>query len=227
MIYSDSLSVKFTPDLAEEIGWHIGDGSMNYYLQRGKPKGIYQLRGHIEDDKQHYLIRIKPIFEKIYNIKVILREMPSTRVFGFQIWNDEIVDFKKQLGLPLGKKFELEIPKEFVNEKELLVSCIRGIFDTDGCLYLEKKNNKLYPRIQIVTISHQLANQLSNLMISMGLKATLYSEHDTKDYKRQIVYVITIRGVEMLHKFFREIEPKNPKHILKYNRFLESNQAKT
>jgi len=26
----------------------------------------------------------------------------------------------------------------------------------------------------------------------------------------------------MLHKFFKEIEPKNPKHIAKYNRFLAS-----
>ena len=227
MIYSDSLSVKFNSDLAEEIGWHIGDGSMNYYLQRGKPKGIYQLRGHIEDDKQHYLIRIKPIFEKIYNIKVSLREMPSTRVFGFQIWNSEIVKFKQQLGLPLGKKFELEIPKEFVNEKELLVSCIRGIFDTDGGLYLEKKNHKLYPRIYITTISLRLVEQLTILFNSLGLRATKWIDNYHPKGNRLKSYKVETRGVEMLHKFFREIEPKNPKHILKYNRFLESNQAKT
>ena len=38
-------------ELAEEVGWHIGDGSMNFYKNRGKVKGLYQLRGHIEDDK--------------------------------------------------------------------------------------------------------------------------------------------------------------------------------
>ena len=46
--------MKITPELAEEVGWHIGDGSMNFY----KGKGLYQLRGHIEDDKEHY-IKIK------------------------------------------------------------------------------------------------------------------------------------------------------------------------
>ena len=103
--------------------------------------------------------------------------MPSTRVFGFQIWNNEIVKFKQNLGLPLGKKFELEIPKEFIDKKELLTACIRGIFDTDGCLYLEKKNNKLYPRIQISTISLKLSEQLANLLNSIGLRTTKWKNN--------------------------------------------------
>ncbi|HDZ61079.1 MAG TPA: hypothetical protein ENH46_05215 [Candidatus Pacearchaeota archaeon] len=96
--------MKITPELAEEVGWHIGDGSMNFYNN----KGFYQLRGHIEEDKAHYLLRIKPLFERLYGIKINLREMPSTRVFGFQIWNDNLVKLKKNLGLPLGKKFDIK-----------------------------------------------------------------------------------------------------------------------
>lgn len=83
-------------ELAEEVGWHIGDGSMNFYKQNNRLKGVYQLRGHIEDDKEHYIIRIKPLIKKIYNIDVKLREMPSTRVFGFQVWNDQLVKFKNK-----------------------------------------------------------------------------------------------------------------------------------
>jgi len=138
---------KITSELAEETGWHIGDGSMNYYENHGKVKGIYQLRGHIKDYKQHYLIRIAPIFKKLYDIKLNLREMPSTRVFGFQIWNNKLVKFKQKLGLPIGKKFNISIPQIFFKEKELKLSVLRGIFDTDGSINLEKKNNKLYPRI--------------------------------------------------------------------------------
>ena len=37
-----------------------------------------------------------------------------------------------------------------------------------------------------------------------------------------MAFVITIRGEEMLNKFIREIKPKNPKHIKKYKKFLES-----
>ena len=43
-----------TCNLAEEIGLHIVDGSMNMY----SIKGLYQLRGNIIDDKEHYQKRI-------------------------------------------------------------------------------------------------------------------------------------------------------------------------
>ena len=60
-------------ELAEEVGWHIGDGSMNFYNNCGKQKGFYQLRGHIEDDREHYRKRIKPLFEQLFNMRINLR----------------------------------------------------------------------------------------------------------------------------------------------------------
>ena len=209
---------KITSELAEETGWHIGDGSMNIY----KNKGFYQLRGHIEDDKQHYIKRIAPVFRRLYGLKLNLREMPSTRVFGFQIWSNKLVKFKQKLGLPLGKKFDIFIPKIFLKEKELKLSVLRGIFDTDGGINLEKKNNKLYPRIYISTICPTLACQLFSIFNEIGLRATKYSEVYNKHFNRQRNYRITIRGEKMLPDFMKIIEPKNPKHLTKYSLFLNS-----
>ncbi len=211
------IPTSITPELAEETGWHIGDGSMNFYNNKGYKKGIYQLRGHIEDDKEHYIIRIKPIFKLLYGININLREMPSTRVFGFQIWNDELVRFKEKLGLPLGKKFDVVIPETFLTNNELRIAVIRGIFDTDGCVYLEKKNNKLYPRMQIVTISEKLAVQLLNIFNSLGLRTTMHKEKSNRGGNRMQAYLVSIRGTEMFHKFMEIIKPANPKHIKKYN----------
>jgi len=211
-----------TEDLAEETGWHIGDGSMNFYNNRGKSKVVYQLRGHIEDDRPHYIERIKPIFDKLYRTNISLREMPSTRVYGFQIWNSELVKFKQKLGLPLGKKFELSIPEVFLKDVTLVKATIRGIFDTDGSIYLEKKNGKLYPRVYIKTISKNLSEQLFKIFSALGFMVTVFSQLDNKDFNRQRAYTINIRGVEMLHKFIKEIQPKNSKHLAKYKRFLDS-----
>ena len=63
------LPMEISQELAEETGWHIGDGSMNFYKNRNKIKGLYQLRGHIEDDKEHYEKRIRPLFEKLFGVK--------------------------------------------------------------------------------------------------------------------------------------------------------------
>jgi len=216
------LPSKISPQLAEEIGWHIGDGSMNFYKNRGQTKGFYQLRGHIEDDKKHYLERIKPIFKKLFGVVPSIREMPSTRVIGFQIWDNDLVHFKNNLGLPLGKKLEITIPKKVLSKKGLKKAVIRGIFDTDGGIYLEKKNNKLYPRMYITTISFNLSEQLLNLFEELGLRATRYSQLYDKQFKRKRSYILTIRGEEMFHRFMGTIGPKNPKHIEKYEIFKNS-----
>ena len=217
-----NIPSKITSELSEESGWHIGDGSMNFYKNRGKLKGFYQLRGHIEEDKEHYEKRIKPIFEKLYGLKINLREMPSTRVFGFQIWKDELIKFKQKLGLPLGGKKEIFIPSKLMSDKGLKKAAIRGIFDTDGGIYLEKKNKKLYPIVYITTISLKLSEQLLTLFKEIGLRATKYSQLYNQKFNRQRTYFIRIRGVEMFHKFMKEINPKNPKHQRKYLYFLNS-----
>ncbi len=217
-----SIPLKITPELAEETGWHIGDGSMNYYRNQGKIKGIYQLRGHINDDRNHYIQRIKPIFKLLYRIDLSLREMPSTRVYGFQIWSNKLVDFKEKLGLPLGKKWDISIPPIFLENNELKISILRGIFDTDGGIYLQPKYGKLYPRIQITTISSNLAEQIQAILLHLGIRATKYLDWIDKNSNRVQAYVIAVRGNEMFDKFMEIIKPANPKHIKKYLDFKES-----
>ncbi len=216
------LPSKISTELAEETGWHIGDGSMNFYKNHGKLRGFYQLRGHIEDDKEHYEKRIKCLFKKLFDIGVKIREMPSTRVIGFQIWKDELIEFKKEFGLPLGKKYEIIIPKKFLAKISLKKAVIRGLFDTDGGIYLERKNKKLYPRMYITTISLELSNQLLKIFKELNIRATKYSQLYNKKFKRKRSYIITIRGVKMFHKFMKEINPQNPKHQKKYQIFLNS-----
>ena len=188
---------------------------------KGYQKGIYQLRGHIDDDREHYLNRIKPIFKLLYGFDVSLRVMPSTRVFGFQIWCNKLVDFKKGLGLPLGKKFDIEIPLVFLESDKLKSAVIRGIFDTDGCVYLQPKYGKLYPRLEIVTISKKLSEQLLRSLNDLGLRTTCYSS-SSNILNRMKVYKITVRGVEMFDRFMEIIKPANPKHIRQYILFKET-----
>ncbi len=225
-----SFPSVITPELAEETGWHIGDGSMNYYEKHdGKEKCVYQLRGHIEDDKEHYINRIKPIFKILYNVDISLREMPSTRVFGFQIWSNALFRFKESLGLRRGPKLELVIPDAFLLSNKIKAAVLRGIFDTDGCVYFVKKKLSMYPRMEICTISLKLAEQLRVLFNELGLRATMYKDSAPRGNRHQS-YRVVIRGKEMFDRFMEVIGPKNSKHIKKYllyrkgfKRFLISN----
>ncbi len=213
---------EITPKLAEETGWHIGDGSMNFYKNSKHTSGLYQLRGHIEDDREHYISRIAPIFKKLYGIDINLREMPSTRVFGFQIWNNNLVKFKQGLGLKTGPKLDIIIPKQFLVNNELKVAVLRGIFDTDGCVYLEKKNHKFYPRMEIMTISLKLAKQIRQSFNDLNLRTTFYKDASSYLGNRRDAYKITIRGNEMFNRFIDIIKPANPKHVAKYKFYQKS-----
>jgi intein/homing endonuclease len=209
-----SFPEKMNNDLAEEIGLHLGDGSMNYY----NGKGLYQLRGHIEDDKPHYILRIKPLYKSLFNIDISLREMSSTGVYGFQIWSDALVNYKyKVLGLPLGPKHEFLIPSTIVENDEFCKAFIRGYFDTDGCLYLEHKNRKLYPRIEMVSICEKFILQLKEIISKLGFRVT-YEKKENLPRHKYPLHKLSIRGIEMTKKWFLEIKPANPKHVNKFDR---------
>ena len=201
-------------DLAEEIGLHLGDGSMNYY----NGKGLYQLRGHIKDDKQHYILRIKPLYKILFNIDISLRDMPSTGVYGFQIWSDTLVNYKYNiLGLPLGPKHDFLIPSTIAENDEFSRSFVRGYFDTDGCLYLEKRRDKLYPRIEMVSISERFIKQLKEIISRLGFRVT-YEKRDGIARHKFAIHKLSIRGNEMTKKWFSEIKPNNPKHVNKFKK---------
>lgn len=209
------LPEEMTEDLAEEIGLHVGDGSMNVYSNKRLFKGLFQLRGHIIDDREHYQIRIKELYKKLYNLNIHIRDMKSTGVIGFQVWSDAIVDFKnKLLELPLGKKENMELPKT-INDKALFFSFMRGLFDTDGTVYIENKRGKPYPRVEIKTTFKPLSLQLLTLLNEYGVRATHY-EYKRKEANWNNLYTISVRGFPAVNAWLRSIGSNNPKHIKKF-----------
>lgn len=203
-----TLPSNITPLLAEEIGLHVGDGSMNFY----EGKGLYQLRGHLVDDREHYEERIAFLYRELFNLKIRLREMPSTGVFGFQVWSSELVVYKsKTLGLALGKKTHIHIPQSIVDDQALAKAFLRGLFDTDGSIYIENKRDKPYPRASITCVSRPLQEQIVAMLTKLGFRWSCYL-HQRKEPTWNDVYTITVRGHEMVERWFFEISPQNPKH---------------
>jgi len=213
---------KISLELAEETGWHIGDGTMNFYINKGKLNGSYSLRGHIIDDVPHYNNIIKQTYKTLYGFEPPIRSMKSTGVYGFQVWSKDIVNFKhKILNLPLGKKLNIKLPKILIKSKAHQIALIRGIYDTDGTLYLEPRTHRLYPRIHIPTISQILAKQLQKILLNLNFRTTVYTE-PRKHKGWNDLHIVSIRGDKMLNKWFKIIKPANPKHTNKYNFYINN-----
>ncbi len=217
------LPEKIDEDLSEEIGLHLGDGSMNFYKNKGVLKGCYQLRGHISEDKSHYDTRIKGLYQKLYGLNLKMKRMPSTGVYGFQIWSDGIVNFKsKVLGLPLGNKLYSRIPS-FISKKESMnISFIRGFFDTDGCFNVERRRDrkKVNPRICISNTSMFVLNEISKILNLLDIKNSLY-RYKRPEKNWNDLYHLSVKGDLMVSKWFRIIQPNNQKHNERYQSYLD------
>src|SRR3989344_2205301 len=84
------------------------------------------------------------------------------------------------------------------------------------------KKGKLYPRLEIKTISFPLASQLKENFNELGLRATMYKEKFVKKGGQKDSYAVVIRGVEMFDLFMKVVKPQNPKHSIKHLKFTQS-----
>lgn len=192
------LPTEMTEYLAEETGIHLGDGCLSF------KRHYFSVKCSKKEEKYitHYLFNL---YKKIYNIDLRLRKLPS--VSGFEIYSSAIFNFKnKVIGIPYGNKVgKLEVPRSILDtrNKKIYCSFIRGLFDTDGCVYMR---NKKYPIISITIKSRNLMEQLKEMFKKLGFIPSLYK------------WTITVNGPTMLKKWIKEIGSNNPKNIAKLKR---------
>lgn len=195
---------KLTPDLAEEIGIHVGDGFLS------KRKNEYRLKGNKHDEKDYYNSFIKNLYKKLFNLDLNIREYETT--YGFELCSLGFWEFKnKILKLPAGRKDNMKLPEIVkVNDRNVLCAFIRGVFDTDGYITFKSRYGfkKYYPDIGIAMLSRDLINGIAEILHMLGLKP--YKYQDKLGY-----WHITLNGYDRLEKYYKLVGWHNPKHLRK------------
>ncbi len=71
-----------------------------------------------------------------------------------------------------GSKFsqKVSIPCWIKRNKQYIVECLRGLFETDGSIYLDRG----YKMVMFTSIIPNLANDVYNLITSLGFKPHIY-----------------------------------------------------
>ncbi len=195
------LPTVLTPELAEEIGMHIGDGTLPV------DKYNYSLRGDIAE-REYYTNHVQPLYEKVYGIKTRLLQRPP--ICGIEFDSKAIYTFKsKVLGLHIGEKVGvIKVPQRIMDSDnpEIYRALLRGINDTDGCFYMPSTRKD--PRITITILSKPLIQQLDLILKKLGFKPSTSIKGCT----------IALNGYIQLHKWMAEIGSKNPKHLKRIHR---------
>ena len=155
---------SMSKDLAEEIGMHLGDGSLTYGKYKTSTAYTYSFSSGT-DEEEYCLNYAMSLIYKLYSLKPTVSRAKHHNTISLQYKSKRLFNFKKSLGLPVGRKNHLEIPK-CVLESNYVFDFLRGLFDTDGCLHFQKKYKKIhyYPRLDITSKSENLISQVDKVL---------------------------------------------------------------
>lgn len=178
--------VNYNADLAEFIGIMLGDGN------------IWNNRVRIAFDKRNkiYIEHVFKLFRKIFEINFKREVNNNTNQFYLYYNNLFVVEALLNFGLFRGDKIKNQagIP-DWIKRKEIYVrKCLRGLIDTDGCIYFSKRDKRIY--IKFTNFNKQLLGDFKNLTEILGYNFAKANKNNWCLYRKDEVI-----------KFINEIKP--------------------
>lgn len=187
----------YTKELAEFFGIMLGDGSLSHFQ-------VVVTLGTKEDEYARYVCLL---MEKIFNAKPKI----ATRKKGYKdvyIGSVKLSDWLLGEGLVYNKvESQVGVPKWIFQNNDFMIAFVRGFFDTDGSVYQLKYG----VQVSLTNKSLPLLFSLQDMLHRLEYKPSQVSSGK--------VY-ITNRS-EIL-RFFKEIKPKNNKHLVRFREFCEN-----
>lgn len=210
--YSLGKGIELNKELCEFIGALIGDGFIGKY---GRTH-IVELIGNNTLDNQ-YLHYHKHNIEKMFEgVKGNLYELPTRHSLRVRFYSKQFYEFLiREFDFPTGVKcYSIKIPEIIItSDEKLIFATIRGIFDTDGCVFFDRRKayKKSYPRVTMCTASQSLFFQLKEFL---SRYFSLYAVPKSSELF-SVKYEITIYGKKQLEKWMSLIGFSNERHLSK------------
>ncbi len=189
--------------LAEFIGIMMGDGGMT--------KSQLTITQHHKNDKG-YSDFIIELIKQLFNVSPNIHHRSKYSINNISVSRTELVRFCVSLGLPVGNKVkqQIDIPNWIKIDKKFLTTCIRGLIDTDGCIFTHsyKVSNKIYSykKLAFANRSKPLILSVYRFFKNIGLSPRL--TNDGKD--------VRIESKTDIQKYFHVIGSHNPKHLKRF-----------
>lgn len=192
--------------LAELIGIFMGDGHI----------GLYQASvvTNSETDFQHALF-VKALIEDLFKVHVSLSNRRDKKACEIVVSSKSVCRFFVSQGIPQGNKITLglRIP-DWIRKKPLYRKAfIRGLFDTDGCVYLDTHHycQKVYKNLGMA-----FANQSLPLLSFFKDSLERFEFHPTQKTE----FRVFLRRKEDIRRYFDLIGSSNEKHLKKVHQYF-------
>ncbi len=199
---------KHSPNLAEFIGILIGDG--------GITKRQVTITLNRTDDSE-YAIYVRDLCKKLFKVTPKIYCRKDCNAVNVVISRSSMVTYLETLGLQQGDKIKygVTIPMWICQNNSYLKKCLRGIFDTDGGIFLEthtiKQKKYSYMRLAFVSASTPLITALEVSLKQFDFHPKVRSNNRVQLEKKD----------EIVH-YFKVIGSSNPKHIHRFQEMKKS-----
>ncbi len=229
MNYSDiKRGVKIpneeTKELSEFFGILTGDG----YVGRCKNNYVIEVAGNKIKDKEYLENYVYNLFFALFRIKPKLYYRKDQSTMYLRVHSKAILEFIENKGFEKGLKKKAIIPLWIKDNKLFLIYFVKGLFDTDGCICLKKKEGKLYPTMNIGSKSDILLLKIKEFLIEQEISSYFATiNYDNERYKTKFKgYQIQINGYKNIISWFDKIGSNKKRNILKYQEMINLRELK-
>jgi len=214
---------EITLEISELAGVFAADGSMQ--------EEHICFWGNPIEDKEYYDVVLKDLFKKAFEIDVRPHLKESNGVYGFYVCKKHVLDyFINELDFKPGPKtYTVKVPKIILESKDLEIqkAFVKGYASADGGLNFYRKTGNYcsfkkkfhyYPRLDIVSVSKQIIEEMSAVLEKAGIQ-NIILECKSSNEKYKTVFKIAINGKDRLKKYANLIGFSNPKDETKFEIF--------
>jgi intein/homing endonuclease len=192
-------------DLAELVGILFGDGGVGNNWQ------ITVSLNSIAD--LEYSTHVYSLFGKLFHLKPSIRKRPNQNTLTIVCSSMNLLDFLISKGVVRGNKIlqEFDIPEWIKTNSEYKKSFVRGLVDTDGCLYIHqhKVGGKLYKNLGLcfTSYSKRLLQSTASIFEEFRIKPYITNQHRN-------IYLYSYKAVL---KYLDTFGSPNPRILRKYD----------
>ncbi len=194
--------------LAELLGILAGDGHIDTYQ--------VSITTHAVTDLEHAQYS-KALFEKVFPIRASLIFRKDCNACVVCVSSKSISDILVKKGMKRGHKIKnsLCMPKWVQAKIQYRKAFVRGLFDTDGSVYLDthRINGKLYKNIAML-----FTNRCLPLLADFKATTEELGLHPTQ----KTDFAVFLRRKEEIRRYFSIVGSSNPKHLRKVEAYFRS-----
>jgi hypothetical protein len=200
--------IRKNAHLAEFMGILFGDGHVGKYQT--------SISLNSETDRE-YVKYVRTLIRKNFGIEPGIRKRKNALAVDITISSVLFSKRMVQLGMIGGNKIhgDFRIPEWIMSSDLYIKAFIRGLFDTDGSIYIERKviKEKIYRYIGMIitSASPQLRADIMIALQKLNLSPTNTATQQS----------VFLRKEKDIKSYFSNISSHNSKHSVRYSMFLK------